>query len=62
MKTLEKASPIHFEWRWHDNMLRRVWRTDWFGDQFELLNEGQFQRLLVVAQQFSFKVVEASDD
>lgn len=55
---------IGFYWRWHDSNQnrRRVWRWDWSGDQFEILNEDDFAVLQDVAHMFGFPVREAEDD
>lgn len=58
------APPVHFEWRWHNGEGgdRRVWRSDWFGDQFEILGSSAFVELLDMAKRFSFPVKEAEDN
>jgi hypothetical protein len=57
-----KSSPspaVHFEWRNHNgNGLKRVWRSDWFNDQFEIMNEADFESFKRWAKRFSFLVIE----
>lgn len=36
----------------------RVWRSDWFGDQFEVLTKEQIEIAKDVFKQFSFAVIE----
>lgn len=52
---------VGFEWRFHDDTHRRVWRTDWEGDQFEILDEEEFRAFLKFARRFSFYVQEAEE-
>lgn len=51
-------------WRWHDSSETRVrvWRSDWFGDQFEILTAEQFAEAKRVFEKFSFPVLQAEDD
>jgi hypothetical protein len=53
---------LHFGWRWHNQTDRRVWRSDWSGDQFEILDEKAFAALEYFALRWGFPVLEAQDD
>lgn len=63
--TAKPQPPISFRWRHHNpgvEFPRRVWRTDWFGDQFEIMGESDFAQLEIVALRFGFLVKQAADD
>lgn len=36
-----------------DGDMYRVWRNDWYGDQFEVLNEEEFNNLKTLCKRFS---------
>ena len=40
----------------------RVWRTDWQGDQFEVLSKGEFEKLQFFCRCFSIVIREAEAD
>ena len=46
----------HFEWCKHNDKLVRVWRSDWFSDQFEIMNHDDFKSFTLWATRFSFSV------
>lgn len=39
----------------------RVWRSDWYGDQFEVLNKEQFEAAKEIFKRFSFALIEEFD-
>ena len=53
-------------WRSHeaepDSFPRRIWRDDWFGDQFEVVTEAEFQEIERFCTRFSILVREAEDN
>jgi len=60
---MKQAWPkIHFEYREHDASHSRVWRSDWFRDQFEILSIEEFATFEKWAARFSFIVRKAEDD
>jgi len=40
----------------------RVWRTDWTGDQFEVLSQVEFEALRLTCARFSILLLEADED
>jgi hypothetical protein len=63
-KKIDKERPWHFAWRWHDTseIARRVWRTDWFGDQFEILGPDNFVDLERVCKRFAISMIDMNDE
>lgn len=57
----QTPAPVKFQWRPSAGTFR-VWRTDWFDDQFEVLTPAEFQDLKTLARRFGFSFKEASDD
>jgi hypothetical protein len=45
-----------------DRDMYRVWRPHWMGDQFEVLNQVEFETLELVAKRFSYSMCEIFDD
>lgn len=39
----------------------RVWRNDWYGDQFEVLSPEEFAMLITMLNRFSFVIKEIFD-
>lgn len=60
-KQAEEKKAFAMQWRWHHDALRRVWRTDWSGDMFEILDQREFRELRTVARRFSFSLTEAPE-
>lgn len=45
-------------WCWMpDKRFRRVWRTDWAGNQFALMDDKNFENLRVIAKILAFPLV-----
>lgn len=60
-----KPAPIPFTLEWRgsgDGRTYRVWRSNWFGDQFEILNSEEFDTLSALAKRFNIPFTEAGDD
>jgi hypothetical protein len=54
-------------WRGHtsdpDAFPRRLWRSDWSGDQFEIIQtQAEFDEIARVAQRFGIPIREAEDN
>lgn len=60
--TTKEAPKWGFHYRMHDHIRYRVWRDDWFGDQFEILGPDNFRDLSRYAEQFNIPMIEHSDD
>lgn len=56
------ASPIELHWRPHDGDFVRVWRSDWFGDQFEVMPIARFNELSRLCRTFSIPLVDDTGD
>jgi hypothetical protein len=56
-----EPKPFAFQWREHDGDHVRVWRTDWFGDQFEVVTRDRFAEIESVCKQFAIRLTEADD-
>lgn len=52
---------LEIVWRWHDSNIRRIWRSDWFGDQFELVNQADFDKISWFCSKFNITLNEAED-
>lgn len=54
---------VELVWRWHSTArdIRRVWRSDWSGDQFELLTLGDFNLLQQKCDDQKIELQEALD-
>lgn len=63
-KQVKKLAPIplSFEWRPHMAGVVRVWRSDWFGDQFELMTEKDFANLRSVCKRFNIGLSQIDED
>lgn len=64
-KPLKIQQMVSLYWRPHrssDEGGYRVWRGDWIGDCFEVLDEVQFNQLRVVATRFSIRLVKWRDE
>lgn len=61
-KQQPKPQPFGFEWRPHLRTSYRVWRTDWAGDQFEIVTIAEFYVLEAMCKRFSILLKEAGDD
>lgn len=57
---VKQTPTIHYRKRINGNEYR-VWRSDWYGDQFETLNEEQFKAAKEVFKRFSFALIEEFD-
>lgn len=55
------ARLIALYWR-KDRDMFRVWRHDWFGDQFEVINEHKFDHLQDMCKMFSIPLIDATGD
>ena len=51
---------IVIHWR-RDRGMIRVWRSDWHGDQFDVVTPHQFEVIQAVLQRFSIPLVEDND-
>lgn len=60
---LQKPALIQFFWRWHtsNQTIRRVWRSDWANDQFEIMSSMEFDNLKHFAKKFGFPLNEVED-
>lgn len=61
-KPAATPQPLSFGWRPHMAGVVRVWRSDWFGDQFELMTEKDFADLRRVCKRFSIVLNQADED
>lgn len=59
---LQKPNTIQLFWRVGDHNTRRVWRSDWPGDTFEILSTEEFAEVKWVCGRFSFLLTEAEED
>jgi hypothetical protein len=60
-KTEIKRVPVF--WRDHDSDHVRIWRGDWFGDQFEVIPRDQFLLFENLADRLGVATIkQASDD
>lgn len=64
-----KSKPTEFRYRPHNYdgeggnpTLMRVWRTDWFGDQFEILSIANFNLLSAFCRQFGIPIEPYEED
>lgn len=59
---LDKRLELH--WRPHDSSATeiRVWRNNWFGDQFEVLSIAQFNMLSRFCTMFNIPLVDQTFD
>lgn len=53
---------LELRWRSHDTQHVRVWRSDWFGDQFEILGIAAFNELSRFAKMFGIPVIDYSNE
>lgn len=53
---------VGFTWSPHTDADFRVRRTDWSGDDFEILDREEFYALEEMARRFGFPWAEASDE
>ena len=53
---------IRLAWRLHQDGRVRVWRDDWFSDQFEILSPNEFDALQTICRRFSIIIQRAADD
>lgn len=63
--TVVTTSSFKLYWRPHEyggDERRRVWRSDWPSDTFEILNKDEFAQLESMCEQFSIWLIEAEDD
>jgi len=58
----EKPTTLH--WRWHDSTHkeRRIWRAEWPGDMFEVVNEQEFTQMRKYVALFHVVFEECLDD
>lgn len=63
-KSKPQQEPLRLFWRWHNSSesVKRVWRSDWGFDQFELVSNQGFQELEMWFKKFSFPVEEVEED
>lgn len=65
-KRKPKPEPVPFglSWRWHHEGAkeRRIWRNDWYGDQFEIMTDKAFGITQGVCQIFSIPLTQAEED
>lgn len=54
-------APIVFYWCWHDTaqQQRRLWRSDWAGDAFDILTPAEFEARRLELEKSGFNVREA---
>lgn len=58
---------LEIYWLWHEGggadpfARRRVWRSDWFGDQFEIVNTQQFVEIQTFCRLFSIRLTEQGE-
>jgi hypothetical protein len=63
-KTISIASGITLWWRPHtsnENGPKRVWRSDWAPDAFEILDEQEWDALSLIAKRFGIVLKRAED-
>lgn len=64
MSRVKKPAPVRqveIRWRVHNATHCRVWRTDWGGDQFEVLTNQQTLAVSAMCQRFGISFEEADD-
>jgi len=66
---MKKGSTVRpafaFFWRWHEpegTYWRRIWTSYFIGDQFEVVNEEQFNKVRDVCKQFGIPFVRSEED
>jgi len=58
----ERKTPT-LEWYYlRDREFYRVWRSDWFGDQFEVFTQPEFAVLGMLAKRLNIPLTEYVDD
>jgi len=60
-KVQPTPQPLGIGWRTHSAGVYRVWRSDWFSDQFELVITPEFKEIEKVCRRFSIPFTEAED-
>lgn len=62
-KAMVTTAPLELRWRWHNGniTIRRVWRRDWIGDQFELISPVEFQTLERMCNKFAIRLVDMNN-
>lgn len=60
-KTKSKPESLRLWWI-ADRDLFRIWRSDWHGDQFEVVDTDEFDATQRVAKMFSIPMQEWLDD
>lgn len=58
----KKQEPLKLHWRDHNSQYKRVWFTDWFGDQFQVMDNESFMFLENVCRRFNIVIEQADDD
>lgn len=56
--------PLVLEWHWRDHSLthKRMWRSDWGGDTFELIENDSFKRFRVMSSRLHVPLVDKNGD
>lgn len=62
MKTKQTIVAWSLQWRPHQDSDKRVWRTDWFSDQFEILSPEEFMVLEKMCLKFGIHLDRAEDE
>lgn len=48
---------LEFHYRYHDGLSNRVWRSDWAGDAFEIIDIPSFNRFRIMLKKFGVSMV-----
>lgn len=55
--------PLEFYWLPNPDLTSvRVWRSDWYGDQFETMKEAEFHQFQVFTKKFGFPLIFKETD
>jgi hypothetical protein len=62
LKPLNITELPTLRWRWHyPNESRRVWNPIWYNDQFEVVEDKEWNNLVAVCDKFSIRLTEDKD-
>lgn len=67
MKKKTEVHPLHrpligLHFRDHNEKCKRVWRSDWASDQFEIIPNAEFEPLKASLARFSFEIQDHNGD
>lgn len=61
---LQKPATLQLFWHWHDssNHMRRIWRSDWPGDMFEMIDPTEFVMIGWFTSKFALTITEVAGE